>query len=373
MSNSNHQAITAQPQVPTRVLPAQPRIALLLNANARRVTSKMKTTFAQYLENEEDLYFSTSMEEAHRFCKEIYEKEYDLVFTGGGDGTLLGVLSELKKNQQKDPFPKQLPAVGILPLGTGNAVASLLGISRNKMGQQLELAKTPSASNITLRPNYWVEVNGKLAPFAGSGADSFILNNYVGWKKKMAETPFSFLSSGGLAYTLAIGFSIPQLMFSKRTKLEVINEGSVAYQIGADGEKTKTFEKGETIFTGSALICGVSTIPCYGFRFNLFPFARSGQHMHLRIATLSVSEVLLNLPSIWRGSYRSPGLLDYHTEKVRIRYERPEPLQIGGDAAGRVEEVVYELSQEPTFLADFNPVPKQPAFQPSTASRLPLR
>ena len=73
------------------------------------------------------------------------------MFTAGGDGTFLHCLTELEKYQKADLAPKKLPVIGILPFGTGNAVASVLGgqrkcgndLLRAQQGKGLEGPPTP--------------------------------------------------------------------------------------------------------------------------------------------------------------------------------------------------------------------------------------
>ena len=161
-----------------------------------------------------------------------------------------------------------------------------------------------------------------------------------------------------------------RVLFKKRPNVKVINEGQTAYKIGFDGQYIQEFAAGETIYEGPSLITAFSTLRCYGFGFNLFPFADSGQQLQMRIANMSIPHVLANLPSIWKGTYRHEDLMDFHVDKVRVICENPQPLQIGGDAEGYHTEALYELSEQATYLADFSKPKQLPSFnKPTTTPR----
>jgi hypothetical protein len=63
----------------------------------------------------------------------------------------------------------------------------------------------------------------------------------------------------------------------------------------------------------------------------------------------------MNLPSIWNGSFSHQGLLDFHADRVALRFEKPTPLQIGGDAEGLRDEVTFGMAANPVELVDFGP------------------
>jgi hypothetical protein len=68
---------------------------------------------------------------------------------------------------------------------------------------------------------------------------------------------------------------------------------------------------------------------------------------------IGVPTLLWNLPRIWSGDFRHPGLLDFHAERVALRFERPVPLQVGGDAEGWREEITFGMAANPVQIVDF--------------------
>eukprot|EP00930_Biecheleria_cincta_P044088 TRINITY_DN30249_c0_g1_i1.p1 TRINITY_DN30249_c0_g1~~TRINITY_DN30249_c0_g1_i1.p1 ORF type:complete len:648 (-),score=68.10 TRINITY_DN30249_c0_g1_i1:59-2002(-) len=69
------------------------------------------------------LELEEGMEAAAKMMKEGLEP---LILVCGGDGTVSWILTELQKRRAQT-FPDVLPAVGIVPMGTGNDLARLLG------------------------------------------------------------------------------------------------------------------------------------------------------------------------------------------------------------------------------------------------------
>jgi hypothetical protein len=78
--------------------------------------------------------------------------------------------------------------------------------------------------------------------------------------------------------------------------------------------------------------------------------------MQPRVATrIDVSTLVLNLPRIWYGGFSHEGLLDFHADRVALRFERPMPLQIGGDAEGWRDEIALGMAANPVEIVDFGP------------------
>lgn len=364
MNVTRHPGAMLLPTIRYKVPTRQPNIAVLLNGNARKVRPSLIKKLNTQIPFEH-IYYSTTMEEAEQCCREIYEKKYDIVFTGGGDGTLMNCVTQLQTLRAQDILPKPLPVIGVLHLGTGNAVASILQADSRVLP---DLAQARSGSGFAIRPQHWVTVNDQQAPFAGFGYDSLILNHYRRLKQVTAHTPFSFLGHGALGYFIAIAcMAIPEALFRRRPQVEVINEGSPAFLLGAQGQPVQEFAPGDVLYEGEAAFVGAGTVPCFGYQFRVFPFATSGHHMNLRVANVSALEAAANMPSLWRGTWRHPQLFDFHVDRVRIRYKEAQPIQVGGDAVGFTNEAVFALSAEPTFLADLSPARNRPALQPIPA------
>ncbi len=123
----------AQPLRPDSVAPhgeADHRVAVLLNANARKVSKRVVRALSHVLP-EGDLYLSRSELDARRIATQVVDRGYSTVFLGGGDGTITCFVNEILNQvaQRRQYHPTPAPRFGVLKLGTGNSVASLVKAS----------------------------------------------------------------------------------------------------------------------------------------------------------------------------------------------------------------------------------------------------
>src|SRR5205823_7707741 len=122
---------------------ASEKVAVLLNANARSVSDGLKRELENFVPPE-DLYYSRCFEDARSISRQVLDKGYRTVLTGGGDGTFVGYVNCLFEQAQQPrvntalgafklvPVPVGeilMPRFGVLKLGTGNAVADYVGAS----------------------------------------------------------------------------------------------------------------------------------------------------------------------------------------------------------------------------------------------------
>src|SRR5678815_4946035 len=74
--------------------PAPPRVAVLLNARARKVTPGVVRALSHVVPRA-DLFLSRSPKDARAIARTILTRGYDTVFCGGGDGTFIGFADEI--------------------------------------------------------------------------------------------------------------------------------------------------------------------------------------------------------------------------------------------------------------------------------------
>ena len=94
-------------------------LAVVLNDNAKRVTPQVRATIHE-LVPERAIFYSRSLDDSKAIARKVVEAGYDAVFTGGGDGTVIQFINDLVATRAP------LPDLGVLPLGTGNAIASMV-------------------------------------------------------------------------------------------------------------------------------------------------------------------------------------------------------------------------------------------------------
>ena len=147
---------------PTYTLPDD-NYAVVLNANAGRVTNRLARSVEQVVPQDR-LFYTESPEHADEVFQQCIQREIGTVFAGGGDGTIIGAINALNTMRGE----QRMPNVGVLRLGTGNALAHWLGsgspvhdLRRWNNGQ---VHRSVAMSLI--------ESEGTLFPFAGLGVDA---------------------------------------------------------------------------------------------------------------------------------------------------------------------------------------------------------
>lgn len=345
-------------QVPPR-LDVDHKVAVLLNANARKVTARVMRSLSHVVP-QGDLFLSRSELDGRRIAQTVVDRGYHTVFLGGGDGTVTNfvneILSEVSRRRKHHPTPT--PRFGVLKLGTGNSVAALVKASPTRGDGILDdVLRARSGEVPGTRTVDLLLIDGKRAPFAGLGVDGQLLNDYISVKKTFSEGPLAKLMSGPGGYFTSVAFkTVPHyLLNSNSVDCEVINEGPVAWRMGADGSPAETFGPGATLFKGPLMMAAAGTVPFYGYELKMFPFAGKRRGMFdLRVGKMPTAQILANLPGLWNGTWFPEGLHDFLASDVSIRFSRPMPFQIAGDAEGHREELRIQTAAESIELCDFS-------------------
>lgn len=329
--------------------------AVLLNANAKKVNARIVRSLERVVPPE-DLFVSRSAADARAIADAVISRRYETVFAGGGDGTFVGWVNAIIDSAQRSSLP--VPRFGVLALGTGNAVAEVVGARPD--GHEAALEAFAQGDDVQVRQLDLLTCEGRRTPFAGLGIDAAVLNDYCWLKKQLGDTAFRRLATGAPGYALSVALrSAPRYLLERRPSYcEIVNVGRAAYQLDGRGRQVgRAIAHGELIYAGPCMMAAASTVPFYGFGLKAFPFAEARPGMlQLRVAThLSLPSVLWNLPSIWSGEFAHENLLDFHAERVTVQFERPMPLQIGGDAEGWRESVLFGMAPGGVEMVDFRP------------------
>ncbi len=347
-------------QVPPRS-EAENKVAVLLNSNARRVSEKIVRSLSHVVP-EGDLFLSRSELDARRIAQTVLDRRYHTVFLGGGDGTFTcfvnEILNQVELRRQHHPG-LTAPRFGVLKLGTGNTLATLLKSSPVRGDGILDdVLRARSGEVPGYRTLDLLMVEGKRAPFAGLGLDGKLLNDYLWVKNNLARGLMTKVMNGGAGYFTSVAMkTVPHyLTHSTQVECEIVNgKGSVAYRVGPDGlPMGEPVEPGGLIFRGNLMMAAAATAPFYGFELKMFPFAakRRGM-MNLRFGTLPPLKILANLPGLWAGTWFPEGMYDYHCSDVSIHFARSMPFQIAGDAEGYRDDVRFQVAPEPIEVVDF--------------------
>lgn len=326
------------------------RIAVVVNGNAKRVTEDLISTLDQILQGG-DLFVSRRLEEGPEIARTVVSRGYGTVLTGGGDGTFTVMVTEVLREARRQNKPP--PRFGLLKLGTGNALAWVVGASKGKgMFADIQRLRDDAGS----RPIRLIEVEDYVAPFCGFGVDAVVLEDYAKTKKALSKTPLEKVAAGPLSYALAtVTKSVPSYFFRPTPHCRVVNLGTAARRIGPKGRLGAKVKAGQTLYEGPMRVASVGTIPYFGFGFRFFPYAEERpDRMHLRVSNISPAVFVANFPAIWRGDYEDPeDTFDFLVEHARIEVDPSVPFQIGGDPHGSRRSVEVALSPTPIQLVDF--------------------
>ncbi|OPZ23362.1 MAG: putative lipid kinase [bacterium ADurb.BinA186] len=335
----------------------QGRVAFLLNANAKQVTAK-KRMLAELIPSR-DLYFSSSLSEAEAMINKIMAEGYSYIFSGGGDGTAVSTINLLSRYAKKMP-EHQVPRIGVLSLGTGNALARVLGARKPEEdikailnGRQL---KPLSVSMVET-------ADGLLTPFAGIGYDGELMNDFESVKKLFSLSPFKKFFTSFLGFTIAGVLKTLPRQAGRQLPLVRVKSSLPAYRIMRVKGRDEEIYLGEgfDLYQGVAPLICVGTITQLGYGIKMFPFAnkRPG-YMHLRISAVPLATCLSHLyPSIWQGTFRHPELYDFLVKDVTIESNEGLPYQFAGDAMGYKKQLFFKISHAPVGMASLYKVPKK--------------
>lgn len=350
------------------------RSAFLLNANARAVSDELIEELAEIVPAG-DLFLSRTLEDAEVFVRTIARRGYGQLFLGGGDGTLVTTLKLLRQVVDAEALPT--PAVGVLKLGTGNAMAKTIGAARAIVDASHVVHKGPW----TYKEVQLIEGDdGTLTPFAGMGYDGAVLNDYVWLKdrvkgsalgKKVVEGLWGYLGAMLLK-------TVPNEISSEMPTVKVTSRSDAFLMVTTpEGDVEKRIPAGEVIFHGKAPIISIGSIRYYGYGFTMFPFAgRKPGYAQLRIGSPPIPVILAHLwPSVWNGTFRHEKLKDILIKDVVIESDRELPYQVGGDAAGHRKTLSFKVADEPLRMIELGErlVPSGHAVLQFGPARLLLR
>ncbi len=338
------------------------RSAFILNANAKSVTDRVVAQLVKLIPSG-DLFYSKSMQDSENYYQTILDRGYGFVFSGGGDGTAVNAINTLNKISKRHR-DIQLPRIGILKLGTGNAMAQVVSAQKPFW----DVSHIVQGGTIEQKPLQLVECDdGTLTPFAGVGYDGEILNDYVHVKEKQGLTSI-------LAYLWAgISRTMPRHIINKAPIIRIHSYGTAYQMVSIEGEDREIEIPPNTLlYEGPADIASVGSIPWYGFGFTMFPFANHKEgFLNLRISTMNLATVFTHLyPGIWKGTYRHPKLNDFLVQDIVIESQEPLPYQIGGDASGHRKKLRFKTARQRVQIAELSKE-RLPAMQHSIFGLLP--
>ena len=342
--------MTTKKEASLQVVPAPERYAVLLNARAKGWTGAVHEAVQEYVPSR-DLFLTDDFRQAQTTVERVLDAGYEVIFTGGGDGTIVYLINAIEAAIQAGKVKREeAPPVGVLRLGTGNAIASYV-----EAGPIIEdLRMLHAGSPLKIREINLVEDGTHRFPFAGFGWDADILNDYDRFKAAVRETAVEGFATGlgGYAFSIA-SRSIPRAVARGAGIARFTNLGPVAYRLDEDGRVVGEVGEGEVLYRGPIKITSPATIPYWGFKIRMFPYCNlKPGFFELRYYTGSVLRVLSDLPGFWRGEVKPEKLGDWLVTAVQVDIEdEPMSYQVAGDAAGYRDQVVWRIAEHGARLA----------------------
>jgi diacylglycerol kinase family enzyme len=333
---------------------------VLVNAHARHGSEALGARIRGMLPDAR-VAVTRSLDDARSFLLgELAARPPAVLLSGGGDGTAVSLINTLR--DERVP----IPALGLLPLGTGNGWARATGsVGPRAALRSVELLRhgdTPAT-----RPFGLVEAEGRVTPFAGMGWDAEILADY----KRMldeADVPVDPTAPPGARSTKKRGSallpylrsmftrSIPRLLSAERPRIRLVNLGEQALVVDGSGRAVPVDGggPGAVLYDGPLSVCGAGTTEQLGLGFRAFRFAHlvPGK-LAVRVYAGDTLEATLRMPLIWGGAH--PLKNDHHFLLTHCRFEldRPVPVEIGGDVVGERTELELRLAPETVSLVDW--------------------
>jgi diacylglycerol kinase family enzyme len=324
-------------------------IAVLVNLRARRGSEGMGGLVRRFFPRAR-VALTRSLDEVRDWIdQQVRTNPPSLLLAGGGDGTITGLLNEL--HAQGLP----LPALGVLPMGTGNAWAHVTGAPRP--AEALKQLAAYGERLPPLRPFSLVRVEGRLAPFAGTGWDAEMIQDFK--NQLSASGPLRGAQAGLRGYLGAmVTRTIPRHVFGGgNPHVSVYNLGVPALTVEPN-RAIRPLPHGGTgalLYRGPAGVAGAATSPEWGFGFKAFPFAQVMPHrLSVRVYAGTVLEATRHMFKLWRGEHPIPRMHDFLVQRVRMDFDRDVPFQVAGDVIGMRRSVEFELAEESVQLVDWH-------------------
>ena len=326
---------------------AHDNFAVMLNANARKVSKGVKAKIERIVAPE-NIFYSHSLDESQGIAQEIAERDYSVVFTGGGDGTFTHFINDYFR------AASSVPNIGVLHLGTGNAVASIVSSGN----YECDLRSYIDSGYKDFQPLDLVQCEGMRFPFGGLGWDGEILNDYIFLKNRYGSNRLlkPVVQNLGGYFAALFTRTIPRhvaKLWRKPATVRITNLGAEAYALHG-GEMVKSFSRGDVLYEGPSNITLFGTCPYYGHGFTVLPYSMSRPgFFQLRVCTMSLLKAIVKLRRLWSGKYVGPDMIDWHVKHVKLEFSEPVPYQYGGDAQGYRSELEVKTSPVKVNLLRF--------------------
>jgi diacylglycerol kinase family enzyme len=318
----------------------------IVNGAARRLGGRLRGKLERALPG--GVRFTGSLDDARAAIRAEIRRGVDLVVLGGGDGTVVMGLTLI--GEACRAYGKREPAIGILRLGSGNAIADTVGANDDVLEDFARLVRGGGAR----RQVPLLDVLGVRAPFVGMGVDALLLEDHAAVDRVVERVPIArSLMGGATRYALAVALrSVPRFAAGARPHAIVTNLGAPAIEMRRTGATGREERAGEVLWKGACTLVAGATIPFFGFGLKMFAFATTRHDkFHLRCGDAGLFEIMRNTPAAFRGEYFSEHVADFLCDRVSIALDHETAIEAGGELLGRRNHVELALGAPITMLA----------------------
>jgi Diacylglycerol kinase catalytic domain len=334
-------------------------IAVVVNLKARRGSLRVARTCREQLPAAR-VMTSGSLDEALGLAKRLQSAPPALLVSAGGDGTAVALLNALRRPGIGGVTPASpgasATALGLLPLGTGNGWANVTGAPRWRTAVARLGHLAERGGPLPLRRFDLVEVGGTVAPFAGTGWDAEIIDDFHAQKTGVGILPPGARNGiGGYLQGMFLR-TIPRHLREAPVEVELVNTGEDAMTVDDRGRPVPlaSGRRGAVLYRGPASVCAAATSAEWGFGFRAFPFAGIvPRRFCMRVYAGSALEATVRMRQLWRGAHPVDKMHSWLLTRCKATFSRPVPFQIGGDRMGARSEVEYVLAPEQIDVLDW--------------------
>jgi diacylglycerol kinase family enzyme len=321
------------------------RAVAIVNGNARRVQGGVRAELERALPG--GVRFTTSLAAARAAIHDEVRRGLDLIVLGGGDGTVVMGLALLAEACRGAGRPE--PAVGVLRLGSGNAIADAVGAGGDAAADLARLVRGDGA----WRRVPLIDALGVRAPFVGLGVDAQLLEDHDAVGRVIDRVPGARRLGGRARYALSVALrSLPRFASGHRPSAVVVNLGAPAIEMARGGPTGRQVAAGGELWRGACTLIAGATIPFFGFGLKMFAFAGArADRFQLRCGDAGLVEIVRRAPAAFRGDYFSDRVRDFLCERVAIELDAESPVEAGGELLARRRRVELALAPPVTLVA----------------------
>ena len=233
--------------------------------------------------------------------------DHDIIVAAGGDGTVADVIQGIVESGMKSHI-----ALGVIPLGSGNAFRKSLGIPKN-IRKALKIIHDSQTREIDL-----IEVEGKVATFASIGATASIT-----MKKLHHKIP------GFLGHLLA-----------SRKMLNLPSHEMEIELIDGREDSGKHFDRKNLKL--KAFDCVTAKTNHFGYSWKVAPKAVIDDgYLDITFFELSGIKYFVHFPRIYFGTFQKTQK-HYKTKKIVLR-GKDLPIQYNGELLGLKDKIEMKV------------------------------